>query len=153
MRKTDFLYRNLSIWKAFVTTKTYHNRDNFDFSTKTFALLDGAVKGATSYGVYISQLVRAWNNVKDLNERKHFLTMFHRDLMYIYKLKTMKGKIHYLQSMCQFYKKCYQHDMVQCSACLVINHSELTALVTSFFARRWRGWRVYEGFWGQNCLH
>ena len=36
----------------------YDEGDDFDFEIVTFPLLDGDVPRSTSYGVYISQLIR-----------------------------------------------------------------------------------------------
>ena len=36
----------------------YDKRDDFDFDTVNFPFLDGDVPLSTSYGVYISQLIR-----------------------------------------------------------------------------------------------
>ena len=36
----------------------YDKRDDFDFDTVNFPFLDGDVPRSTSYGVYISQLIR-----------------------------------------------------------------------------------------------
>ena len=47
-------------------------RDNFDFECVDFLLLDGDVPRSTSYGVYISQLIRfarASSCVADFNTR------------------------------------------------------------------------------------
>ena len=38
--------------------KIYDKRDNFDFEIVNFPFLDGDVPRSTSYGVYISQLIR-----------------------------------------------------------------------------------------------
>ena len=41
-----------------VSTKIYDKRDDFNFDTVNFPSLDGDVPRRTSYGVYISQLIR-----------------------------------------------------------------------------------------------
>ena len=41
-----------------VSTKIYDKRDDFDFEIVIFQYLDGNVPHSTSYGVYISQLIR-----------------------------------------------------------------------------------------------
>ena len=49
----------------------------FDFSIVNFPFLDGDVPRRTSYGVYISQLIRfarASSNVSDFNRRNKTLT-------------------------------------------------------------------------------
>ena len=62
---------HLSISDAFVQTKIYDKRDDFDFDIVNFPFLDGAVP--RSYGVYISQLIRfalVSSHVDDFNTRK-----------------------------------------------------------------------------------
>ena len=49
---------NLCISKSTVSTKIYDKRDDFDFDIVNFPFLDGDVPRRTSYGVYISQLIR-----------------------------------------------------------------------------------------------
>ena len=53
-----FFDLNLSISNGFVSSKIYDNRDDFDFDVVNFPFLDGDVPRSTSYGVYISQLIR-----------------------------------------------------------------------------------------------
>ena len=48
-----YLYRMI-----FVKTKIFDKRDDFDFDIVNFPFLDGDVPRSTSYGVYISQLIR-----------------------------------------------------------------------------------------------
>ena len=52
-------------------------RDDFNFEIVNFPFLDGDVPRSTSYGVYISQLIRfarVCSNVDDFNNRNLFLT-------------------------------------------------------------------------------
>ena len=49
---------NLCIFNGTVSTKIYDKRDDFDFDIVIFRFLDGNVPRRTSYGVYISQLIR-----------------------------------------------------------------------------------------------
>ena len=53
-----FLDLHLSISNDIVSTKIYDKRDDFDFEIVNFPFLDGDVPRSTSYGVYISQLIR-----------------------------------------------------------------------------------------------
>ena len=53
-----FLELHLSIFNDIVATKTCDKRDNFDFKIVNFPFLDCDVPRSTSYGVYISQLIR-----------------------------------------------------------------------------------------------
>ena len=56
--EAPFLDLNLSISDGTVSTKIYDKRDDFDFDIVNFPFLDGDVLRRTSYGVYISQLIR-----------------------------------------------------------------------------------------------
>ena len=61
---------NLCISNGTVSTKIYDKRDDFDFDIVNFPFLDGDVPQRTSYGVYISQLIRfarASSNLSDFN--------------------------------------------------------------------------------------
>ena len=49
---------HLSISNGFVSSKIYDKRDDFDSDIVNFPFLDGDVPRSTSYGVYISQLIR-----------------------------------------------------------------------------------------------
>ena len=53
-----FLDLHLSISNDIVPTKIYDKREDFDFEIYNFPFLDGDVPRSTSYGVYISQLIR-----------------------------------------------------------------------------------------------
>ena len=68
---------HLSISDGFVKAKIFDKRDDFDFDSVTFPFLDGDVPRSTSYGVYISQLirfVRVSNHVDDFKTRNKVLT-------------------------------------------------------------------------------
>ena len=72
-----FLDLHLSISNDIVSTKNYDKRDDFDFEIVNFPFLDGDVPRSTSYGVYISQLIRfarASSYVTDFNTRNKLLT-------------------------------------------------------------------------------
>ena len=72
-----FLDLHLSISNDIVSTKIYDKRDDFDFKIVNFPFLDGDVPRSTSYGVYISQLIRfarASSYVADFNTRNKLLT-------------------------------------------------------------------------------
>ena len=67
-----FLDLYLSISNDIVSTKIYGKRDDFDFEIVNFPFLDDDVPRSTSYGVYISQLIRfarASIYVADFNTR------------------------------------------------------------------------------------
>ena len=73
--EASFLDLHLSLSDAFVQTKIYDKRDDFDFDIVNFPFLDGAVP--RSYGVYISQLIRfalVSSHVDDFNTRNKVLT-------------------------------------------------------------------------------
>ena len=75
--KAAFLDLHLSISNDNVSTKIYDKRDDFDFEIVNFQFLDGDVPRSTSYGVYISQLIRfarAPSYVTDFNTRNKLLT-------------------------------------------------------------------------------
>ena len=54
--EASFLDLHLSTPDGFVKTKIYDKQDDFDIVN--FSFLDGDVPHLTSYGVYISQLIR-----------------------------------------------------------------------------------------------
>ena len=67
-----FLDLHLSISNDIVSTIMYDKRDGLDFEIVNFPFLDGDVSRSTSYGVYISQLIRfarASSCVADFNTR------------------------------------------------------------------------------------
>ena len=75
--EASFLDLHLSISDGFVKTKIYDKRDDFDFDIVNFPFLDGDVPRSTSYGVYISQLIRfarVSSHVGDFNTRNKVLT-------------------------------------------------------------------------------
>ena len=72
-----FLDLHLSISNGTVSTKIYDKRDDFDFDIFNFPFLGGDVPRRTSYGVYISQLIRfarASSDVSGFNCRNKALT-------------------------------------------------------------------------------
>ena len=79
---TPFLGLHLSISKGFVSSKIYDKRGDFDFDIANFPFWTGAFlvlnfPSSTSYGVYISQLVRfsrVSKHVTDFNARNKNLT-------------------------------------------------------------------------------
>ena len=56
--EAPFLDLHSSISNGLVSSKIYDKRDDFDFDIVNFPFLDGDVPRSTSYGVYISQLIR-----------------------------------------------------------------------------------------------
>ena len=70
-----FLDLHLSTSNYIVSTKIYDKGDDFDFEIVNFPFLEGDVPRSTSYGVYISQLIRfarASSHVADFNTRNKF---------------------------------------------------------------------------------
>ena len=70
---------HLSISNDIVPTKINDKRDDFDFEIHLcqFPILDDDVSRSSSYGVYISQLIRfarASSHVADFNTRNNLLT-------------------------------------------------------------------------------
>ena len=71
---TEILDLHLSILDRFVSSKLY---DDFDFAIVNFPFLDGDIPRNTSYGVYISQLirfVRVSTHLTDFNANNKSLT-------------------------------------------------------------------------------
>ena len=71
--EAPFLDLRLSISNGFVSSKIYDKRDDFDFDLIYFPFFwDGDFPCSTSYGVYISQLIRfarVSSYVTDFNAR------------------------------------------------------------------------------------
>ena len=68
-----FLDLHLSISNGFASSKIYDKRDDFEFDIVNFLFLDRDVPRFTSYGVYISQLIRfarVSSHVADFNALK-----------------------------------------------------------------------------------
>ena len=75
--EAPFLDLHLSISNGFVSSKIYDKRDDFDFDIVNFPFLNGEVPRSTSYGVFISQLIRfarVSSHVADFNARNISLT-------------------------------------------------------------------------------
>ena len=73
--EAPFLDLHLTISDGFVSSKIYDKRDDFDIVN--FPFLDGDIPHATSYGVYISQLIRfarVSSHVAGFNTRNQILT-------------------------------------------------------------------------------
>ena len=65
---------HLSISNDTVSTKIYDRHDDFDFEIINFPFLNGDVPRSTSYGVYVSKLIRFARLVADLYTRNKLLT-------------------------------------------------------------------------------
>ena len=81
-----------------VSTKFFDKRDDFDFEIVNFPFLDGDVPRSTSYGVYISQLIRfarASSYITDFNTRNKLSTQRHLKQGYQYhKLRKTFSKFY-----------------------------------------------------------
>ena len=97
-----FLDLHLSISNGIVSAKIYDKRDNFDFEIVNFPFLDGDVPRSTSYGVYISRLIRfagASGCVADFGTRNKLLTQ---------KLLGQGCRCHRLRkAFSEFYRRCF----------------------------------------------
>ena len=93
---------SLSISKDIVSNEIYDKRDDFDFEIVNFPFLDGDVPGSTSYGVYISQLIRfarTSRHVADFNTGNRLITQ---------KLLKQGYQYHKLRkTFYEFYKRYY----------------------------------------------
>ena len=95
--EAPFLDLNLCISNGTVSTKIYYKRDDFDFDIVNFPFLDGDVPRRTSYGVYISQLIRfarASSNLNDFNYRNKALTAKHLRRFRYFKLRKAFSKFY-----------------------------------------------------------
>ena len=75
--EASFLDLHLSISNGFVKTKIFDKRDDFDFDIVNSPFVDCDVPRLTSYGVYISELLRfarVSSHVDDFNTRNKVLT-------------------------------------------------------------------------------
>ena len=75
--EAPFLDLHLYISNGFVSSKIYDKPNDFDFDIVNFPFLDGDIPRSTSYGVYISQLIRfarVWSHVANFNARNKCLT-------------------------------------------------------------------------------
>ena len=75
--KATFLDLHLSISNDIVSTQLFDKRDDFDFEIVNCPFLDVDVPCSTSYGVYISQLIRfarVSSHAADFNTRNKLLT-------------------------------------------------------------------------------
>ena len=66
----------MTISYGFISYKIYDKRDDFDFDLVNFLCLDGDIPRPTSYGVYISQLVRfarKLSHIADFDTRNKML--------------------------------------------------------------------------------
>ena len=67
----------MSITNCIVSSKINDTRDDFNFEIVNFPFFDGDVPRSSSYGVYISQLIRfarVCSNVDDFNIKNLILT-------------------------------------------------------------------------------
>ena len=96
---------HLAIHNDIVSTKIYDKRDEVDFEIVNFPFLDGYVPESTSYGVYISQLIRfarASSDVTDFSTGNKLLTQ-----------KPLKQGYQY-HKLCKTFSKFYRqyYDLI-----------------------------------------
>ena len=100
--EADYLDINMEIINGTVRTKIYDKRDDYNFDIVNFPHLDGDVPRATSYGVYISQLIRfarGCSDVRDFNTRNFRLTSRLLQQGYrFHKLRKTFSKFYYRNS-------------------------------------------------------
>ena len=128
-----FLDLHLSNSNDIVSTKIYDERDDFDFEIVNFPFLDGDVPRSTSYGVYISQLIRfarTSSYVADFNTRNKLLTQ---------KLLKQGYRYHKLRkTFSKFYRRYY--DLIsKFQVGLKSLLCQGATLLSSLIARRWVG--------------
>ena len=96
--EAPFLDLHLSISNGFVSSKINDKCDDFDFDIVNFPFLDGDVLRSTSYGGYISQLIRfarMSSHVADFNARNKSLTAKRLQQGYLYhKLRKTFSKFY-----------------------------------------------------------
>ena len=95
--EAPFLDLHLSISNGFVSSKIYDKRDDFDFDIVHFPFLDGDVPRSTSYGVYISQLIRfarVSSHVADFNARNNLTAELLQQGYRYHKLRTTFSKFY-----------------------------------------------------------
>ena len=74
-----FLDLHLSISNDIASTQIYDKRDDFDFEIVKFPFLDGDVPRSTSYGVYLSQLIRFIRVSSHVVDFRYHCTIRHRE--------------------------------------------------------------------------
>lgn len=97
-----FLDLDLSIQNGVISSKIYDKREDFDFNIVNYPFLDGDVPRSTSYGIYISQLIRfarACSSVEEFNKRNLIITEKLLSQGYRYhKLRKAFSKFYYRNS-------------------------------------------------------
>ena len=160
-----FLDLHLSFSYDIISTKIYDKSAVFDLEIVNFPFLDGDVPRSTSYVVYISQLIhfaRASRHVTAFNTRNKLLTkILLKQGYWYYKLRTTFSKFYqgYYNLISKFqvglrYILCqglsepefYKTNVLQQTACLVVNQSWLRTLLSSLITRRWVGLQTQDGF-------
>ena len=101
--EAPFLDLHLSITNGIVSSKIYDKWDDFNFKIVNFPFLDGDVPCSSSYGVYISQLIRfagVCSNVVDFNNRNLFLTakLLKQGYKYDHKIRKAFSKFYHWHS-------------------------------------------------------
>ena len=96
--EAPFLDLHLTVSDGFVSSKIYDKRDDIDFDIVNYPVLDADIPRDTSYGVYVSQLIRfaiVSSHVADFNTRNKILTVKLLKQGYRYhKLRKAFSKFH-----------------------------------------------------------
>ena len=100
-----FVKYTLQTSNDIVSNNIYDKRDDFDFKIVNFPFLDGDVPRSTSYGVYISQLIRfarESSHITDFNTRNKLITQ-----------KLLKQGYQY-HKLCKTFSKFYRryYDLI-----------------------------------------
>ena len=98
-KSASFLDLNLSINNDVISSKIYDKREDYGFKIVNYPFLDGDVPRSTSYGVYISQLIRfarACSSLEDFNSRNLIITekLLKQGCRY-HKLRKTSSKFYY----------------------------------------------------------
>ena len=132
---------NLCFSNGTVSTKIYDKRDDFYFDIVSFSFLDGDVHRRTSYGIYISQLIRFARKAFSKFYRRHSALLekysislktllqqgisepeFYGDL--VYRLRKIVGKDNFseqFRKLINRYKRIgYSLDIMRQTACLLV---------------------------------
>ena len=72
---TPFLDLDITIENGLLITRIYDKRDDFDFPIVNFPFLDGDIPFTSSYGIYISQLVRFRRSCTKVSDFKRNLSL------------------------------------------------------------------------------
>ena len=129
----------MTISNDIVFSKIYDKRDEFDFEKVNIPLLGGDVPRSTSYGFYISQLIRFARASSHVAES-------YGDLVYKKKIVGSNNFSAQFIKIISFYKK-MAITLMYCNRLHAwwSTQSWLATLLSSLIARRWSDFRLYDG--------